>query len=230
MKKIFYIILGLIPILFSCDDKETEGISEVTPVPHIELLGANPMVLIKGADFVDPGLYAEEYKSNGDTIKDLDFETINEIDVNVPGSYKLTYQVNNSLGVSFYINRGINVVDFTGYDVFEIATGMFDGIRVGPNTGGDIEVNKLVPGIYSISDLFGGYYEQYRGYGSRYSAPGIIIIDEDGSMRSELGYVEGWHSDVVASDISYDDATKNISYTVTIVEFSFSFDVELTLK
>ncbi|RCW26073.1 BT_2262 family domain-containing protein [Marinilabilia salmonicolor] len=228
MKKLF-LIFAIFPLLFSCEDKETEGISTVTPAPHIELLGDDPAVVIKGTEFEDPGVYAEEYLASGDTLTDLEFKKLNDVNTNVPGSYKITYQVNNSEGVPFYINRSVNVADITGYDVFELPTGVYDGIRVGRNAGGDITITKLTTGIYSVSDLMAGYYEQYAGYGPAYGAPGVFVIQQDGTITTELGYVSGWREWVKGENITFDEGTNTISYTM-VMESGFSFDVKLTLK
>ncbi len=229
MKKIF-LIFALFPLLFSCEDKETEDISTVTPVPHMEVLGDDPMVVIKGAGFEDPGIYAEEYTAAGDTIPDLEYERLNDVDSDVPGSYKVTYMVENAEDVPFYVNRTVNVVDITGYDVFELPTGSYSGYRAGYGHVADgITVEKLTTGIYSVSDLLAGFYEQYFGYGPAYSAPGIFVINQNGVVRSELGFVDGWKSDVTTSNIQFDPETNTISYTVTLVFANFSFDVWLEL-
>ena len=229
MKRIFYTILAVLPLFFSCEEKETEGISREIPVPHMELLGDNPVVLIKGTDYNEAGIYAERYTADGDTIKDVEYRKLNDVNPDVAGSYKITYEVLNAEGVPFYINRDVTVADIEGYDVFELPTGVYDGIRVGRDAGGEVVITKLTTGIYSVSDLLAGYYEQYAGYGSAYGAPGVFVINEDGTITTELGYVSGWRETVEGVNITFDEATNTISYT-QIMESGFSFDVKLTLQ
>jgi hypothetical protein len=100
---------------------------------------------------------------------------------------------------------------------------------VNKGKGGDVQITKLAPGVYQISDLLAGYYEQYAGYGPDYGAPGILVINEDGSIRSELGNTAAW-GEVVGTNFAFDAATNVLTYKATIVPVSFSFDVKLTLK
>lgn len=227
MKKIF-LIFALFPLLFSCEDKETEDISTVTSVPHIELLGDNPMVVIKGDEFVDPGIYAEEYPADGDTIKDKEFKRLNGVNTKISGAYKVTYEVENQEGHPFYVNRTVSVVQ--GFDVFEIPDGTYTGYREGyGEVAQGIVIEKNNTGIYNISDLLAGFYEQYYAYGPAFVAPAILIIEEDGDMRSEVGYTEGFATSVTASNIQFEPETNTISYTVTLDAYDFSFNVWLEL-
>jgi hypothetical protein len=214
--------------LFSCEDKETEDISTVTPVPHLELLGDNPMVVIKGDEFVDPGIYAEEYTVDGDTIKDKEYRSLNGVNANVSGAYKVTYEVENQEGVPFYISRTVSVVQ--GFDVFEIPEGTYTGYREGyGEVAQGIVIEKNNTGIYNISDLLAGFYEQYYAYGPAFVAPGLLVINEAGYIRSELGYTDGFGTSVTASKIEFSPETSTISYTVTLDAYDFSFNVWLEL-
>ncbi len=234
MKRIYYILLAMLPVFFACEEKETEDISRETPVPHMELLGDNPVVVIKGAEFNDPGIYGESYTPDGDTIKNLEYSKLSALDTDVPGTYKITYEVENSEGVPFYINRTVNVVDFTGYDVFELPTGSYSGYWTGTDgrlLGTGIQIQKITTGIYSISDLIGGLYAQYAGYGPSMAGPGILVINENGDLRSELGHSDGFGADISTSNMTYDAATNTISYTFTIEGgYGWSYDISLRLE
>jgi len=233
MKKIFYIFFAIFPLLFSCEEKETEDISRITSVPHMELLGDNPVVLIKGTEYAEEGIYAELYTSGGDTISDIEYTIINDIDPDVAGSYKITYEVLNSEGIPFYINRSVVVADIEGYDVFELPTGSYTGVWSGSDgrtLGTGIQIQKLTTGIYSVSDLIAGLYAQYAGYGPDMAAPGVFVIDESGNIRSELGSSDGFGADVTTANVSFDSNTNTISYTVTIGgTYNWSYDVSLVL-
>lgn len=228
MKKLIYILFAISGSLlfFSCEKEYESHITKVTPAPVMELIGGDPIVLFKGTPYVDPGIHAMEII--GDDTTELNYEVINEVIVDVPGTYKLFYKVVNSENIPFYISRRVNIVSFTGYDVFEFPSGTYDGIRINKGFGGPVEINKLAPGVYQISDLFGGYYEVGVGYGPDYAAPAILVINADGTVRTELGAAP-W-GEVVGSNFTYDAANKVIRFKVTIVSASFSFDVQLTLK
>jgi hypothetical protein len=165
----------------------------------------------------------------GNDTTELTYEIVNDVKVDVPGSYKLFYKVFNSENVPFYISRWVNIVSFTGYDVFEMPSGTYDGIRVNKGKGGPVQITKLASGVYQISDLLAGYYEQYMGYGPDYGAPGILVISEDGSIRTELGNTAAW-GEVAGTNFVFDAATNVLTYKAMLVDVDFSFDVKLTLQ
>ncbi|MFY9153624.1 MAG: BT_2262 family domain-containing protein [Prolixibacteraceae bacterium] len=225
--KYLSLVLFLSAILSSCEKEYESHITKVTPAPVMELIGDNPIVLFKGTPYVDPGIHAMQIVGTDTT--ELTYTIENEVKVDIPGSYKLFYKVLNSENVPFYISRRVNIVSFTGYDVFEIPAGTYDGIRVNRGKGGTVQINKLAPGVYQISDLLAGYYDQYVGYGPETAAPAILVISEDGSIRSELGTTAAW-GEVVGTNFVFNTATNVLTFKATIVSASFSFDVQFTLQ
>lgn len=225
--KYIVILIAVVGLFSSCEKNYDSFIKGETPAPVMELIGSNPLVLFKGTPYVEPGIIAVEI-FNGDTTE-LEYEVLNEVNVDITGTYKLQYKVTNSEGYDFYINRNVSIVSFTGYDVFEIPSGTYDGIRINRNAGGDVQVTKLAPGVYQISDLFGGYYDQYVGYGPETAAPAILVINEDGTIRTELGYVDGWAEEVYGTNFVFDAENNVITYNAAF-EDGFNFDVQLTLQ
>lgn len=221
------LLMSLAFLLASCEKDYDSFITKETPAPVMELIGGNPMVLFKGTPYVDPGIHAMEIV-NGDTTE-LTYEVLNEVNVNVTGTYKLQYKVTNSEGYDFYISRDVTIVSFTGYDVFEMPSGSYDGIRVNRGKGGVVQINKLAAGVYQISDLLAGYYDQYVGYGPNTATPAILVIEQDGTMRSELGYAPGFGLAVSGENFIFDSANNVLKYKA-LFEDGFSFDVQLTLK
>ena len=221
------IVVFFLATLSACEKDYDNFITEETPAPVMELLGGNPIVLFKGTPYVDPGIVALQIVGNDTT--ELTYKIMNEVKVDVPGSYKLLYQVLNSEKVPFYISRKVSIVSFTGYDVFDLPVGTYAGIRVNKGFGGPVSIAKLAPGVYQISDLLAGYYDVGVGYGPDYAAPGILVINEDGSVRSELGNGNAVGS-VVASNFKYDATGKVITYKANLVDVGFAFDVKLTLN
>lgn len=228
-KLTFILLAGFVLLLSSCE-KEYEEVAKETPAPYLELIGDDPLFIIKGAEYTDPGIYAEEYV-NGDTIP-KEYEILGEVNTSIPGSYTLHYKVTNAENIPFYIKRTISIVDITGYDIFDIPVGTYDGSAPARDAGNsaDVEISKVTTGIYKCSDLMGGFYSIWRGYGPGYAAPGVFVIDEDGSIRSELGFASAWGTDVEAVNPKFDPATNTISYSVLLVDFAFAFDITLTLK
>jgi len=229
MKILKYIAVVMFCSVFfsSCEKDYESNITKVTPAPVMELIGGNPIVLFKGTPYVDPGIHALQIVGNDTT--ELTYEIINEVKVNVPGTYRLFYKVLNSENIPFYISRRVSIVSFTGYDVFEIPSGNYAGIRVNRGKGGTVKITKLAPGVYQISDLLAGYYDQYVGYGPDTAAPGILVINQDGTMRSELGNTAAW-GEIVGTNFAFNPATNVLTFKATIVSESFSFDVQFTLQ
>ena len=229
MKSLKYIIIltAVMALFVSCEKNYDSFIKEETPAPVMELIGGNPLVLFKGTPYVEPGIHAMEI-ANGDTIE-LEYEVLNEVNVDVTGTYKLQYKVTNSDGYDFYISRNVSIVSFTGYDVFEIPSGTYDGERVGRG-GGPVQITKLAPGVYQISDLLGAYYTDYVGYDSSTAAPAILVIDENGNIRSELGNAPGFGTDVVGTGFVFDPVNNVLTFTATLIAYDFGFDVRLTLQ
>lgn len=225
---IYSVVVMFCSVIFSSCEKDYEShITKVTPAPVMELIGGNPIVLFKGTPYIDPGIHAMQIVGNDTT--ELTYEIINDVKVDIPGTYKLLYKVVNSENVPFHISRRVSIVSFTGYDVFEIPSGTYDGIRVNRGKGGTVQITKLAPGVYQISDLLAGYYDQYVGYGPETAAPGILVINQDGTMRSELGNTVAW-GEITGTNFAFDKATNVLTFKATLVSESFSFDVKFTLQ
>lgn len=225
--KYLSLVLFLSAILWSCEKDYESHITKETPAPVMELIGGNPIVLFKGTPYVDPGIHAMQIVGNDTT--ELDYTIENDVKVDIPGTYRLYYKVMNSENIPFYISRRVSIVSFTGYNVFEMPTGTYDGIRVNRGFGGTVQINKLAPGVYQISDLLAGYYDQYVGYGPETAAPAILVISEDGTIRSELGTTAAW-GEIVGTNFAFNTATNVLTFKATIVSASFSFDVQFTLQ
>ena len=226
MKYINYLtIILLFIVAFTSCESDYEDNMGITTSLEWDYHGGNPITLFKGTPYVEPGV--EAYEIIGEDTTELDVEILGEVNVDITHTYKLVYKAVNSEGFDFYRTRKVNIVSFTGYDIIELPEGTYDGIRVGRG-GGEVQIAKLATGVYQISDLLGGYYEFDRGYGSAYAAPGILVVEEDGTVRSELG--SGGFGPVKISKFSYDPATKVITFTQTLTDHDFSFDVQLTFK
>ena len=225
--KITVLLVCATLLMVSCEKEYEDHITAVTPAPEMELIGGDPLVIFKGTPYEDPGIHAVEI-ANGDTTE-LEYEIINDVKIDVPGSYRLFYKVVNSDNIPYYISRRVNVVSFTGYDVYELPEGTWDGIRVNRGAGAEVQINKLAPGVYQISDLLAGFYAQYLGYGPAYAGPGILVINENGEIRSELGNTEAWGG-ITGLNFSFDATNNVLTYTIVFDDDGFSFDVQLTFK
>jgi hypothetical protein len=225
MKNIIYIMLIVfLGIGFvSCEkDTSTEDISEVTYYVDIQLEGEHTMVVPKGSDFSDPGFVAVE--NDADVTSDVTVE--GEVDTDQVGLYALNYTAYNGDNFATEESRTIIVYDPTAPE--DDLSGSWDGNRVGLG-GGVISISKLGPGIFEVSDLFGGYYEFIaggEGYGSAYRLSSIIQLNADYTYVS-LTNSSPWGPWEVLDGV-YDPASQVMSHTNK--QGTFSFDVVLTKK
>ena len=91
-----------------------------------------------------------------------------------------------------------------------------------------MKVTKAAPGIFYVSDMMGGYYDQKAGYGSSYAMTGYFQLLADNSLVLLSSSVEGWGDSATGfKDGKYDPATGEISY---VVNYATSMDFVITLK
>ncbi len=85
-------------------------------IPTISLLGNATMSLAVGTKFVDPGATANDPYKDGNITNSI--VAVQNVDTTTPGSYTVTYDVKNSLGISAsQVTRTVQVLDPTGNDL-----------------------------------------------------------------------------------------------------------------
>jgi len=77
--------------------------------PTIDLIGADPLEIILGSDFTDPGATANDLEDGNITNKIV--VTGDTVDTDTLGSYTLTYTVEDSGGLTASVNRVVKVVE-----------------------------------------------------------------------------------------------------------------------
>ncbi|MDX2137556.1 MAG: DUF5011 domain-containing protein, partial [Chloroflexota bacterium] len=92
--------------------------TDLTP-PTITLNGANPYEMLAGTPYVEPGFSAFDAVSGNLT---ANVNVSGSVNVNVPGSYILTYSVTDGAGNSASVTRTVNVV---GSDANLVRNGSF---------------------------------------------------------------------------------------------------------
>lgn len=76
-----------------------------------------------------------------------------------------------------------------------------------------VTIEKAAPGLFYISDFFGGYYDQGRGYGSTTAMTGYIQLMADNSIKLLSSYVSNWGDSLDSFENGkYDPATGEISF------------------
>lgn len=209
MKKIIYstFILFLAIGFFSCEKEyETEGLSEITEYPVITINSTETVIsLTLGENFTPPS--AET--STGDPV-----DISNPVDVNTPGLYTVTYSATNVDG--FTRTSSINVF-VSGTQPLE---GIYYGALTGVGGGGPIFIYATGTDTYHCSDLFAGYYEYHRGYGSTYRATGTLTKDGDNHYAISATSVWG---DLTSAEGATVDENGTITYGMEFISDGYNW-------
>lgn len=84
-----------------------------------------------------------------------------------------------------------------------------------------MKVTKAAPGIFYVSDMMGGYYDQKAGYGSSYAMTGYFQLLADNSLVLLSSSVEGWGDSATGfKDGKYDPATGEISLRSELCQYN----------
>ena len=81
-----------------------------------------------------------------------------------------------------------------------------------PFSGYPVTIERIVPSIFSISDMMGGYYDQRAGYGPRYMMGGYLQLTNDNEVIALSAIVPGWSD---SYDEFYDGSYDPETHTVT---------------
>ena len=237
MRNIFKITLGCLATLFvlaSCSDVE-DGHVKVTHYAVFDVLGLNEdgiTTVAVGSTFTDPGVVCME--GTNDITSTVKVES--DVDASKAGVYSVTYSAVNVDGFSSSATRTVIVYDpsATDRDISGDYTVAGESYRIVKTTGAktafsgqDVTISKLAPGIYSISDFLGGYYDQRAGYGSSYAMNGYFQLNNDNTITALYAHVKGWNDDAENIVASYDEATGKI---VSEVEYASNYIWYITLS
>jgi hypothetical protein len=84
---------------------------------------------------------------------------------------------------------------------------------------------QVSPGVFYVSDLFGGYYDQRAAYGSAYAMVGHITLAGSNTITLNDSHVDGWGDSLDGmSNGVYNPATKTVSWTAAYVD-TYDFNV-----
>lgn len=216
MKIKTYIVfcLSLFTIL-NCSKESTNNISSVTVFPQIDLLG-NPIInLEQGKTFIDPGVNAN---ING---IETEHEINSNLNINKVGFYTINYSVKNTDGFEAKTSRTVIV-----YQNNNTIAGLYRGRRLDKGIESPILITSNTDGSFTCTDIAGGYYEQSTNqFGPAFGADAIISLDDNNNVNSPGSVIDFGPIGMSNGRISMDKKTLN--WTVTLIDFDFSFDVEL---
>lgn len=209
MKKIY--LLGLLAFgllaMSSCNDGKDELTdSHLTYYANLQMEGDAFMAVPVGSDFTDPGCKGT---LNGEDITSkIVVDGADEVDPNTLGFYTITYSALGSDGYPASVSRTVCVYDpevtleiggsyntdmeATKYGAAKRPFSYYAAGYGNTSQCTGINFDKVLPGIYYCNDLLGGWYEQIRGYGSRYAMTGYVSVDNEGNIKLLDSYLAGW--------------------------------------
>ena len=209
MKKIYLfglLLAGVLLGLTSCNDDNDELTdSRLTYYADLQMQGDEFMLVPIGSTFVDPGCTGT---LAGEDITDkIMVDGADEVDPNTLGFYYITYSAVGSDGYPALVERTVCVydpsvtLDISGFYDVDMNASMYQQARTYADRAAyygntsqctGIEFTQIVPGIFYVNDIFGGWYEQIRGYGSRYAMTAYVSVDNDGNIGLLSSYIAGW--------------------------------------
>ncbi len=234
MKKLILYITLICSIsvgLVSCED-EIGDESTITYYATLTLYGESVVFWDLNETYVDPGYYAE---MNGEDVTS-EVEIEGTVDITTPGVYTLTYSVTNADGYSTSEERTVMVSDPTespiesGYWSVTLSSYRnYDGTIKNYSSTYSVAILQTAPGVFYITDLFAGWYDQSAGYGSDYAMTGTFQLNDDNSITALSSYLSGWGDSIdELANGKYDSSTGEIYYEVSYVNYKMTFYITLT--
>lgn len=227
MKKIILNLFTLLALvtMASCGNKDSEGLTSVNYYPKIIMNGDKFFISPLGTAYQDKGatvtLNGEDYTSN------LVTSGLNQIDINTAGLYYVTYSATSPDGYSWSEKRTVAVcdpaitTDISGtYTTLDGTRRLRTGVET-PYPGYTTKLSKVAPGIFLISDMLGGYYDQRAAYGTDFTLKGYVQLLADGTVKALSGKVAAWGDSYDSFTGNYDAKTGRISYVVNYAGMDF---------
>lgn len=204
MKKIFfYIAITLATsIAFISCHKDDEGGSFLTQPAEITLNGAETIYVVQGLSYSEEGVNV----TGGEL-----YATVGQVATNRPGKYTINYIAKNADGAYSSVSRTVIVLEL-GDGSLDIS-GTYRGYR-GESYGTDISITKIATGVFSVTDVFGGFYEYFREYGSAYRVPVIFRYEGNNKITMPVWGSSPWGELNFVGDTATIDSQGTIAYKV----------------
>ena len=155
-----------------------------------------------------PGMYNVYYISSASEVQpSADFDMYKQRDIYV-------YDPSIELDISgvYNVNMDETIYLANGW-TFARAAEYYNELNGTSVDSASVTISQLLPGFFYVSDLFGGWYQTIRNYGSRYAMTGYISLNSDNSITLLSSYVSSWGDSLdYLEDGYYDEETQTISY------------------
>lgn len=235
MKKYFLYSLTLCFMMLgfvACSGDEEITDSRLTYYVRFEMLGKDTILNPVGQPYTDPGCNAT--LGGKDYTSEIIIKGLENVDINTPGMYYVTYSGVGSDGFSSSITRVVIVYD---PDVSEDISGNYITIngtqreregKVIEYPGFKVKISKFAPGVFYVDDLLGGYYAQkvYPQYGDLTALKGYVWLHSDMTITGLSGYNEGFKDTFDAVNGSFDKDTGALKWTTDYSKMKFDVVLE----
>jgi len=213
----------------SCEKETTAGFTDITIYPVLEVLGDPVLVVNKGEPYEDAGAYAE--LDGEDVTGDIVIQS--NVNTDEAGIYSVRYAITNADGFTVNGSRTVYVADPTpsvitsGFKTVGSGTNRSGGTGTVAYSGYPVIVLQTEPGIFYITDFFGGYYEVRAGYGPAYAMKGRFKLNADNTLSLIESGVDGWGDSLDGlSSASFDPGSGTIRFTASYAG-TYDFNVIL---
>lgn len=251
MKKIIILntvlLLGLVGFLTSCESDESADKTQITYFVKFELNGNAVTLVPVNSNYVDEGVIATE----GDEDVTGSVQVTSNVNTAKKGLYTVTYSATNADGFPNTVSRQVIVYDpNVTTDIagdYSVDLSYSNRLQLSNNAvinysdmkglygAGDfssfaVTLTTIAPGIFNVSDLFGGYYVEGRAYDARYNMVGIISLNADNTLSLLTSKVAGWGDGLDAlRNATYDPATGDLQWAARYTG-TYDFNVKLIKK
>lgn len=220
----------------SCGDDDSEGLTDIISYPELHITGDEFYINPIGETYVDQGCTAtyngEDYTSHIVTTG------LDEIDVNVPGLYTVTYTATSPAydkhpqGYTIYRERTVAVCDPSIITRLDGSWTTQSGTNLVTARGSELDYSKttatisyLCPGIFQIDDYLANEmetqeYTDYAGQGYDFQSGGIFQLTADNKIvMVSSDAIEAFSSAPQVTEINngtYDPETGTITYDAVV--------------
>ena len=231
MKKVLYNLLVLCGLfgLWGCEETSQDE-SKITYYVNFEMNGDALTQVPVGTTFTDPGVVATE--GDEDVTSSVDVKS--DVDANKIGVYSIVYSAVNQDGFPSSVERTVVVynpevkVDASGSYTENSKTSYRTASGKTANFKGDfsVVVKQYAPGVFSVSDFLGGWYDQGSAYGATYALKGYFKLNPDNTIEPISSFLEGWGDSMESlKDGKYDPEKGQIVWTVTYANMLFYIEM-----
>lgn len=222
--------------LTSCD-KDSEGRSSIIDYPVLTITGDEFTISPIGEPYTDAGCTATY--QGVDYTSHIETSGVENIDVNVPGLYYVTYSAISPDGYFWSKTRTVAVCDpSVDTDLGGTWTTTANTYRQSTvqvfYAGYTTDIKYLCPGIFQVKDFLAGYYSQYIGYQATYPSldfdvDGIFQLKDNNEVVLVSANPASAFGDDLPSDFAdgkYDPETGILSWTITWSDMDFHVELQ----